>query len=151
MLEAAQNVTDNYIEDDMASERRHSPTYLSSLIHDEAFQLEETSFVSEHAYKKGEPNLTVAAFREWISTTYQTKVHEETDSGILTNSPSKGGGHDRDDAVQYRKDFLAKLESLDEKSVNIVPQLEAEEKPLIRVVHDESAYNANCDPEKVRS
>ena len=57
-------------------------------------------------------------------------------------------GHDRDDVVQYRKDFLAKLERLDEKSVkfdNIVPQLEAEEKPLIRVVHDESTYYANCD------
>ena len=107
--------------------------------------------MSEHAYKKGEPNLTVAAIREWIGTTYQTKVHEETDSGVLSSSPSKGGGHDRDDAVQYRKDFLAKLESLDEKSVNIFPQLEAEEKPLIRVVHDESTYNANSDPEEVGS
>ena len=57
-------------------------------------------------------------------------------------------GHDRDDVVQYRKDFLAKLERLDEKSVkfdNIVPQLEAEEKPLIWVVHDESTYYAKCD------
>ena len=102
----------------------------------------------EHAYKKGEANLTVAAFREWIGTTYQTKVHEETARrwldilGLSQVHYQKGvyfNGHDRDDVVQYRKDFLAKLERLDEKSVkfdNIVPQLEAEEKPLIRVLHD---------------
>ena len=102
----------------------------------------------EHAYKKGEPNLTVAVFREWIGTTYQTKVHEETARrwlailGFSRVHHQKGvyfDGHNRDDVVQYRKDFLAKLERLDEKSVkfdNIVPQLEAEEKPLIRVLHD---------------
>ena len=157
LVEAPENVTDDDIEDELASERGHSPTYLSSLIHDEAFQLEARSFVREHAYKKGDPNLTVAAFREWIGTAYQTKVHEETARrwlailGFSRVHHQKGvyfDGHDRDDVVQYRKDFLAKLERLDEKSVkfdNIVPQLEAEEKPLIRVVHDESTYYANCD------
>lgn len=102
--------------------------HLSSLIHDEAFQLEAQSFVREHAYKKGEPNLTVAAFREWIGTTYQTKVHEETAPrwlailGFSQVHHQKGvyfDGHDRDDVVQYRKDFLAKLERLDEKSVKV--------------------------------
>ena len=66
LVEAPENVTDNDIEDELAPERGHSPTYLSSLIHDEAFQLEAQSFEREHAYKKGEPNLTISAFREWI-------------------------------------------------------------------------------------
>ena len=64
LVEAPENVTDDDIEDQLASERGLSRTHLSSLIHDEAFQLEARSFVREHAYKKGEPNLTVAAFRE---------------------------------------------------------------------------------------
>ena len=57
-------------------------------------------------------------------------------------------GHDRDDVVQYRRDFLLKLEELDEKSINCdgnIPQLQDGEKPYIRVVHDESTFYANCD------
>ena len=97
LVEAPENVTDN----DLAPERGHSPTYLSSLIYDEAFQLEAQSFVREHAYKKGEPNLTIAAFRD-----YQTKVHEETARrwldilGFSQVHHRKGmyfNGYDRDD------------------------------------------------------
>ncbi len=57
-------------------------------------------------------------------------------------------GHDRDDVVAYRNDFLQQLEQLDKKTIKfdgIIPELPQGEKPLIRVVHDESTYYANCD------
>ena len=52
------------------------------------------------------------------------------------------------DVVQYRNDFLTKMEELDKKSISYngeVPELENNELPLIRVVHHESTFNANCD------
>ncbi len=74
---APDNVTDQDIEDELSSDRGHGATHLTSLIH-ETFQLESRTFVREHAYNKGEPNLTVQAFADWIDSTYQTKVHTET-------------------------------------------------------------------------
>ena len=57
-------------------------------------------------------------------------------------------GHDREDVVQYRNDFLSKMNDLDEKSVacdGLPPQLGEGEKLLIRVVHDESTFYSNYD------
>ena len=67
-----ENVTDEDIKEELSSERGHSHSSPSSLIHDEAFQLAARSFVREHAYIKGEPNLTVCKFAEWVNTTYST-------------------------------------------------------------------------------
>ena len=50
--------------------------------------------------------------------------------------------------MQYRNEFLEKINELDKKSLTCngtIPQLEEGEKPLIRVVHDESTYYANSD------
>ncbi len=111
----------------------------------------------EHAYQKGQPNLTVSAFTQWINSTYNTTVHEETARrwlGVLGFSQvhhQKGvyfDGHDRDDVVAYRNEFLARMDNLDNRSIKfdgIAPELQAGEKPLIRVVHDKSTYFANCD------
>lgn len=56
-------------------------------------------------------------------------------------------GHDREDVVTYRKQFLEKMEELDKISCieDKVPDVPSGEKPLIRVVHDECTYYANCD------
>ncbi len=57
-------------------------------------------------------------------------------------------GHDREDVVAYRNKFLGELDLLDKKSITfdgIVPEFPVGEKPLIRVVHDESTYYGNCD------
>ena len=54
-------------------------------------------------------------------------------------------GHDRDDVVAYRNKFIKQLDELDKRSLKydgVVLILE-EERPLIRVVHDESTYYAN--------
>lgn len=151
-----ENITDELIEDQLSSERGHKQTCPSSLIHDEAFQLAARSYVRENSYIKGQPNLTVAKFASWIEEEYNAKVHTETARrwlhhlGFAQVHHQKGvyfDGHDRSDVVQYRNDFLATMQELDKKSITydgVIPELEGE-LPLIRVVHDESTFHANCD------
>ena len=152
-----ENVTDEVIEEELSSERGHSHSSPSSLIHEEDFQLAARTFVCENAYIKGEPNMTVAKFAEWVATSYNTKVHPETarrwlyELGFSRVHHQKGvyfDGHDRADVVAYRNSFLAQMEELDKKSISYdgkTPELEEGELPLIRVVHDESTFHANCD------
>ena len=56
--------------------------------------------------------------------------------------------HDRPDVVEHRKETLSKLAELDKKTISCdcpPPKLPDGERPIIRVVHDESTYYANCD------
>lgn len=127
-------VDDVEMEEILSSERGKSPSYLSSLIHNEKFQPEAREFVREHAYK-GEPNLTIQDFKDWIKDTYNTSVHNETARtwlhklGFSQVHHQKGvyfDGHDRDDVVAYRQDFLKQLELLDKKTIKydgITPDL----------------------------
>ena len=78
----------------------------------------------------------------------RTAVRWLHDLGFSQISHHKGvffDGHNREDVVTYRNE-LHKL--LDKKSIKydgIMPSLEEGEKPLIRVVHDESTYYANTN------
>ena len=90
-------------------------------------------------------------FTQWE---YGVKIHKETACiwlGIHRIHRQKGvffDGHDREDVVTYRNDFLQKMEKRDRKSITCegrVPDLEEGEKPYIRVMHDESTYYANSD------
>ena len=56
-------------------------------------------------------------------------------------------GHERDDVVMYREEFLQKLEELDRRCVydGHEPHLFPDERPLIQVHHDESTFYANAD------
>ena len=50
--------------------------------------------------------------------------------------------------MQYRNQFLEQLSELDKKTTTPdqpSPQLEDGEKPLLRIVHDESTFYANAD------
>ena len=50
--------------------------------------------------------------------------------------------------MQQRSEFLSNLLELDKITItpsNLTPLCPEGVKPLIRVVHDESAYYANCD------
>ncbi len=156
-MASPENVTDEDLEEELSSERGHSHTSPSSLIHDEAFRLAARTFVREHAYIKGEPNLTVSTFADWVHTTYRSKIHVETarrwllELGFSRVHHQKGvyfDGHDRSDVVKYRNEFLAKMEDLDTRTISFdgnTPQLEEGQRPLIRVVHDGSTFHANCD------
>ena len=110
-----------------------------------------------NAYKKGEPNLTTRGFKDWIQTSFNVSVCEETarvwlhQLGFFQRNHQKGvffDGHDRGDVMQYRNQFLEQLSELDKKTTTPdqpSPQLEDGEKPLLRIVHDESTLYANAD------
>ena len=137
-----ENVTDEDIEEELSSERGHSHSSPSSLIHDKAFQLAARSFVGEHAYIKGDPNLTVCKFAEWVNTTYSNNAHPETthrwlyELGFSRVHHQKGvyfDGHDRSD-VQYRNQFLATMKELDKRTTTFngsVPDLQEGQRLLI--------------------
>ncbi len=118
--------------------------------------LKARDYVRSHATVKGEPNLTAQQFRDWIKAEFNTSVCVDTARvwlhhlGFKQQNHQKGiffDGHDRDDVSQYRKEFLESLSLLDEKTVipgQPVPRLPPGEKPLLRVVHDESTFYANA-------
>ena len=96
-------------------------------------------------------------FAQWIGTEYGVKIHDETARrwlnvlGFSRIHHQKGvcfSGHNREDVIAYRNDFLEWMEELDRKSITCegtTPHLEVGEEPYIRVVHDESTYFANSD------
>ena len=54
-------------------------------------------------------------------------------------------GQGRNDMVAHRNEFLTKLDKFDKTCNSDIPVLNAEEKPLIHVVHDECTYYSNSD------
>ena len=151
-------MTDESIEVELSSERGHCHSCPWSLIHDEEFQLEARTYmyIRQNAYVKGEPNLTVDMFVEWVASKLNTKVHKVTvrrwlhELGFSCVHHQKGvyfDGHDRADVVAYRNTFLANMDTLDKRSIMFdgnIPELRGAQ-PLIRVVHDASTFHANCD------
>ena len=91
-----------------------------------------------------------------VKETYQLEVCSETarvwlhNLGFAQKNHHQSvyfDGHEREDAVTYREEFLQKLEELDRRCVydGHEPQLFADERPLIQVHHDESTFYANAD------
>ena len=120
------NLDDARVTEMLSSDRGHYDHYVDSLVNDEAFQLEARSFVRKHACRKGEPNLTSADFSAWIQAKYNTTIHDSTARrwleklGFERVHHQKGvyfDGHDRDDVVLYRNEFLIKLADFDKKSL----------------------------------
>ena len=100
---------------------------------------------------------TSKMFSEWVQTEYNTNISEQTARrwllrlGFSHMHHQKGvffDGHERDDVVAYRNEFLTQMDEFDKKSLTCngdTPILNAGERPLIRVVHDESTFYANSD------
>ena len=147
------DLTAEFITSELASNRGHQEADI--LLHDEDFKLAARTFIRTNACKKGEPNLTSQMFANWIESSYDIQISSRTAArwlnalGFSQMCHQKSvffDGHDREDVVAYRNDLLKKLERLDRKSIKydgIIPKLQEGEKPLIRVVHDESTYFAN--------
>ena len=154
---SSEDMTDEHITEDLSSDRGHRDTHSGTLLHSEEFQLAARTFVRRNTCKKGQPNLTSEMFVEWIDSTYGKRIHKVTARrwlsplGFSRVQHQKGvyfDGHDRNDVVIYRNNFLTKLSELDKTSLiydGTTPQLDEGEKALIRVVHDESTYYANSD------
>ena len=96
-------------------------------------------------------------FAVWVKEEYGLDISEETarlwlhSLGFGCTHHQKGvyfDGHERQDVVQYRSEFLTNLLELDKITItqnNLNPLCTEGVKPLKRVVHDESTYYANCD------
>ena len=142
-----ENVTNKDIELHLSSARGRGSLHPQSLIFDEQFQLDARCFVWSNAFKKGEPNLTIAMFADWIHTTQNVKISKETapswlhDLGFSQLHHPKGvyfDGHDRADLVERREQFLATLADLDKKTItpdSPAPVLSEGERPIIRLVY----------------
>ena len=107
-------ITDKDVEESLASENGHF-SQLDSLISDEDFQLSAHTYVRSNACKKGEPNLTSGMFAVWVN---DLNISEETarlwlhSLGFGCTHHQKGvyfDGHERQDVVQYRSEFLTNL------------------------------------------
>ena len=91
-------------------------------------------------------------FADWIDSTYGKRIYDATacrwlaELGFSKMQHQKGvyfDGHDRDDVVLYRNNFLQKLDELDKISLTYdgtTPHRNDGERALIRVVRDESTY-----------
>ena len=121
---------------------------------DENFCSEVRRFVSDKAYVKGSPNLTLQDVALWIKDSYKVEICKSTvsiwlhDLGLSHQQFSKGhfDGHERPDVVANRRAYLDTLHSFDKRiwpyhSLSPYPAM----RPVIRVYHDESTYYANAD------
>ena len=151
------DVDDSFIEMELMSERGKACGNPTAIIHDEEFCLAAREHIRSNAYRKGEPNLTADMFRAWVSETYQVDVCVDTARmwlhhlGFDQCDHQKGvyfDGHEREDVVAYRQDFLDQLTSLDETTItptHPMPAIADGEKRYLRVTHDESTFYANAD------
>ena len=140
--------------------------------HDEAFNHKAAEWVREHAFVKGEPNMTAQSFCDWVNNTllpsshlqpnfprcisFRTAVRWLHHLGFKPVSHKKGvyiDGHEREDVVSHRKALLKTLANLREshrpppQCSDEPPRIRREEddgkKELVVLYHDESIFNTN--------
>ena len=70
-----ENVTNEDIELHLSSIRGRGSSHPKGFILDEQIQLDARCFVHNNACKKGESNLNIAMFADWIDTTHNVKVN----------------------------------------------------------------------------
>ena len=140
--------------------------------HDEAFNHKAAEWVREHAFVKGEPNMTAQSFCDWVNNTLLPSSHLQPNFprcislrtavrwlhhlGFKPVSHKKGvyiDGHEREDVVSHRKALLKTLANLREshrpppQCSDEPPRIRREEddgkKELVVLYHDESIFNTN--------
>ena len=73
-----QEVDEDFVYEELASNRGSSCGNHSHIIHQERFHLKARDFVRSNATKKGEPNFTSQQFRDWIKAEFNVSVCVET-------------------------------------------------------------------------
>ena len=96
-------------------------------------------------------------FRAWINENHEIDVSVDTARrwlhhlGFHQCDHQKGvcfDGHERDDVVTYRQEFLDQLASLDETTItpmHPMPVVVEGEKRYLRIAHDEFTFYSNTD------
>ena len=142
------------------------------LFNDETLRLEAAMWVREHAVRKGEANMTASSFCSWVNNdllpsnnlppNFPRTIGVKTATrwlhrlGYRPTSHKKGAyvdGHEREDVIAYRKEYLAIMKTLcdahlppppasDERAVTPPPDAETRKK-LVLIDHDESIFSTN--------
>ena len=142
------------------------------LLNDEELRLHAAMWAREHAYKKGEANMTAERFCQWVNNdllpshilpsnlprtisvrTANRWLHQ---LGFTPKSHKKGSyvdGHEREDVVRNREEFLKMIADLKSShkppppcsdEMAPIPSPDAEfQKQLVLIYHDESIFNTN--------
>ena len=103
------------------------------------------------AVKRGEPNLTADMFQKWVQEQFHYEICTETarlwlrSLGFSQKYHKKGvyfDGHERQDVVEYWKQFVQQLHKLDRRCIydGTNQNCWRGEKPLIQIHHDENTY-----------
>jgi hypothetical protein len=137
--------------------------------HDEALNHKAAEWVREHAFVKGEPNMTSQSFCDWVnkdllpssphfprSISLRTAVRWLHHLGFKPVSHKKGvyiDGHEREDVVRHRKSLLKALHDLcaahkppppcSDEPTRIRKEEDENRKELVVIYHDESIFNTN--------
>ncbi len=148
------DVTDDKLEMELQSSRGRHPKWVS-LMTDDRFRKQVKEYVLENGYVKGRPNLTLNQLVKWVKEQHGIEVCTSTvsiwlhDMGFSYKQFSKGvyfDGHERQDVVDDREAYLAKLASLDKRMwTSHSPAPDPVCRPVIRVFHDESTFYSNAD------
>ena len=153
-------------------ETRQGKYKRNCLLKDENLRLEASMWVREHACKKGEANMTAKSFCQWVnedllpshnlppnlprSISVRTATRWLHQLGYRPLSHKKGAyvdGHEREDVVKSRDEYLKELKHLqethlppppcsDERAATPPPDAESR-KTLVLIYHDESIFNTN--------
>lgn len=154
------------------------------VLNDEGLRERACEFVRANAFKKGEPNMTSLSFLEFVNNTLlpshhlppnfprsislRTAIRWLHQLGFKPVSHKKGiyiDGHEREDVVKHRENYLTSLETLQlthqspppiiddqtlsfpEASISDTSQgtsaSAAPKKKLVTIYHDESIFNTN--------
>ena len=142
---------DELIMEFMSSSRGHHPKIYSLYMCDE-FQQEARHFIREKACIKGKPNLTLRDFVDWVKSTWDHEICEETARiwmhklGFQQKRYGKGvyfDGHEREDVILDRQKYLQFMDLADQRCYGSLNLLRPGEKPILRVYHDESTFYTN--------
>ena len=154
VISNSDDITDEILEIEFQSGRGRHPKRVS-LMSDDKFRKQVKEYVLENGYVKGRPNLTLQQLVEWVNKHHSIEVCTSTmslwlhDMGFSYKQFSKGvyfDGHEREDVVEERKAYLAKLASYNQRMwISHSPAPNPLCRPVIRLFHDESTFYANAD------
>ena len=130
--------------------QKKSATKFWALHDEEELQGQCRQWIKEHSSPKGQPNMKVADFQQWLNTTLLPSAPhlrlESVGPGCarewlhrLGFKPVAAGkavyfdGHEREDVVEEREAYLGRLKEMDQCD------------NVVRVYHDESTFHANAD------
>ena len=124
---------DNIIDDLLLSSNRGHHPKVTSLIHDEEFQMKAREYVRENAYVRGKPNLTALHFAQWVKKESEVEICEQTARfwlqklGFSYQMFSKGvffDGHERADVIEHRNKYLETVASYSDCMLKVGDQLQ---------------------------